>query len=73
MGHCITQNRLCLVDVIGVQVRMRLPMKKSGSLRFAAGRTPNELVMCARLPLAKTRPSAISPESAIIRLRRWQG
>src|SRR6516164_10036153 len=52
-----------------MQVRMRLPIKKSGLLRFAAGRVPSDSVIFARLPLAKTRPSAISAESAIIRLR----
>jgi adenylate cyclase len=35
----------------------------------AAGRAPSDSVICARLALAKTRPSAISAESAIIRLR----
>src|SRR6266851_8083006 len=52
-----------------MQVRMRFPIKKSGSLRFAVGRAPSDSAICARLPLAKTRPSAISAESAIIRLR----
>ena len=63
MGHCITQNRLCLVDVIGDAGANAVADEE---IRVAAGRTPNDSVMCARLPLANTRPSAISAESAIM-------
>ena len=46
---------------------MRLPMKKVGSARFAAGRQARDSAMWDRQPLENTRPSPISPASATMR------
>ena len=46
-----------------------LAIRKSGSRRFAAGTTDSESAIWERLALAKISPSAISAESATMRLR----
>ena len=47
-----------------------LPIRKSGSRRLAGGRADNDSARCDRLALANSTPSAISAESATMRLRK---
>jgi len=53
-----------------MQVGIILAMRKAGSRRFSSGKTDSDSGMCERLPLAKMSPSAMSPASATMRLRK---
>ena len=53
-----------------MQVGIMQPTKKSSEPRFSAGSCASDSSLCDRAPFAQTMPSAISPASATMRLRR---
>jgi hypothetical protein len=69
MRHRPAHRCLCLVDVVGEAGANAAADKKTRIAAFRRPEGPSDSIICARLPSAKTRPSAISAEIATLRLR----